>query len=117
MVIVATELIDDPLIKTISEQTDDRTVAYILANNPALTQTTEAAVEVMLAGNGGAKFRPGLNAKDFARFLIATSMSMLLGIIPGTQDPDVARRYIEVFVLPALVAHPPDARAVFLSVE
>lgn len=117
MVIVATELVDDPLIKNISEQTDERSVAYMLANNAAVTQMTEAAVEVMLAEDGGEQFRRGLQPKDLAHFLIATSMSMLLGVIPGTEDPEIARRYIEVFVLPALVAHPPDARTVFPSAD
>jgi hypothetical protein len=38
---------------------------------------------------------------------------VLLGVIPGIEDPATARRYIEVFVLPALVADPPPPRAVF----
>ncbi|WP_319458114.1 MULTISPECIES: hypothetical protein [unclassified Mycobacterium] len=61
--------------------------------------------------------RPELGGfEEFGRqlqFLIGTSMSMLLGVIPGTEDPEVARRYLEVFVLPALVADPPPPRDVF----
>jgi hypothetical protein len=48
-----------------------------------------------------------------AQFFISTSISMLLGVIPGTEDPETVRRYIDVFVLPAVVAHPPHPRAVF----
>ncbi|WP_319455869.1 MULTISPECIES: TetR/AcrR family transcriptional regulator [unclassified Mycobacterium] len=113
MVIVATELVDDPLIRNISDQTDERTVAHMLAHDAALTQLVEVGIEAMFAQDGGARFRPGVRPKDVAQFLIGTSMSMLLGVIPGTEDPAIARRYIEVFVLPALVADPPPPRAVF----
>jgi AcrR family transcriptional regulator len=112
-VIVATELIDDPLLRTISDQYDERTVAYMLANNSAVLQMAEAALEEMLNADGGARFRPGIRPKDLAQFLISTSISMLLGVIPGSEDPEVARRYIDVFMLPALVADPPPPRAVF----
>jgi hypothetical protein len=54
-----------------------------------------------------------LRPKDLAQFFISTSISMLLGVIPGTDEPETARRYIDVFVLPAIVAHPPHPRPVF----
>ena len=63
--------------------------------------------------SGGRKFRPELRPKDLAQFLIATNISMLLGVIPGVEDPEIARRYIDTFVLPALVADPPRPRSVF----
>ena len=113
MVIVATELIDDPLLKTISDQTDDRSVAQMLANNAGLAHMVEAAMEEMLKQEGAEQFRRNVRPKDLAQFLISTNISMLLGIIPGIEDPEMARRYIDVFVLPALVAHPPPPRAVF----
>jgi AcrR family transcriptional regulator len=113
MVIVATELVDDPLIKNISDQTDERTVAHMLAHDAGLTQLVEVGIDATLTQDGGARFRPGIRPKDLAQFLIGTSMSMLLGVIPGTEDPEVARRYLEVFMLPALVADPPPPRAVF----
>lgn len=113
MVIVATELIHDPLLKTISDQTDERTVAHMLANNAGLAQTVEAAIEDMCNQGGGKQFRRDVRPKDLAQFLISTNITMLLGVIPGIDDPETARRYIDVFVLPALVAHPPPPRAVF----
>lgn len=113
MVIVATELIHDPLLRTISDQSDERTVAHMLANNTALVQLVEASMEEMLASDGGNRFRPGLRPKDLAQFFISTSISMLLGVIPGTEDPETVRRYFDVFVLPAIVADPPKPRAVF----
>jgi AcrR family transcriptional regulator len=113
MVIVATELINDPLLRTISDQTDDRTVAHMLANNTGLAQMVEAAMEQMLKHDESAQFRRDLRPKDFAQFLISTNITMLLGVIPGIENPETARRYIDTFVLPALVAHPPKPRAVF----
>jgi hypothetical protein len=38
---------------------------------------------------------------------------MLLGVIPASEDPEMVRRYIDVFVLPAILAHPPHPRPVF----
>ena len=113
MVIVATELIHDPLLETISDQTDEGTVGHMLANNTALVQMVEPVMEQMLAADDANQFRRELRARDLAQFFISTSISMLLGVIPGTADPDVVRRYIDVFVLPAVLAHPPQPRAVF----
>jgi hypothetical protein len=45
-------------------------------------------------------------AHDLTQYLIATALSLLLGIIPGTED-------VDVFVLPAIVSNPPQPRSVF----
>jgi AcrR family transcriptional regulator len=113
MVIVATELIHDPLLKTISDESEEGTVGRMLANNSALVQMVEPVMAEMLSSDGGNQFRQGLRSKDLAQFFISTSISLLLGVIPGTEDPAAVRRYIDVFVLPAVVAHPPQPRAVF----
>jgi AcrR family transcriptional regulator len=112
-VIVATELVHDPLLKTISDQSEERTVGYMLANNTALVQMVEPLMEEMLASADGDQFRRDLRPKDLAQFFISTSISMLLGVVPGTDDPETVRRYVDVFVLPALLKHPPKPRAVF----
>ena len=104
---MATELVNDPLLKTISDQSDERTVGYMLANNTALVQVVEPVMEEMLATDGGDQFRRDLRPKDLAQFFISRSISMLL------DEPETARRYIDVFVLPAIVAHPPHPRPVF----
>lgn len=117
MVIVASELIKDPLVRAISDQTDDRTVATMLANNAALHHLVETSMAMMIAGDVGKTLRPGLEAKDLARFIIATSMSLLLGVVPGSEDPDTTRRYIAVFVLPAIAAEVAPATPVFTSDE
>ncbi len=113
MVIVATELIHDPLLKTISDQSDERTVAHMLANNAGLAEMVAATMEDMIKHDGAGLFRTDLRPKDLAQYLISTNITMLMGIVPGVEDPETARRYIDVFVLPALVAHPPPPRAVF----
>lgn len=112
MVMVATELIHDPLLATISDQTDDRTVAFMLANNATLLQMVESTIAAMMSDGAGGRLRPGLDPRDVAQYLIATNISMLLGLIPGVDEPGAARRYIEVFILPALVADPPPPGAV-----
>ena len=112
-VIVATELVHDPLLKTISDQSEEGTVGHMLANNAALVLMVEPVIEDMLASDGGDQFRRELRPKDLAQFFISTSISMLLGVIPGTEDPETARRYIDVFVLPALLKNPPRPRSVF----
>jgi hypothetical protein len=53
--------------------------------------------------------RPG----DVGQFIIATALAMLLGVIPDIDRPQTARRYVETFVLPAILAEPPAPRAVF----
>ncbi|UXA21043.1 TetR/AcrR family transcriptional regulator; helix-turn-helix transcriptional regulator [Mycobacterium sp. SMC-4] len=113
MVMVATELIHDPLLKTISDQTDDRTVAFMLANNPALHEIVQASIEAMMGQEDRGGLRSDLHPKDVATFLIGTNISMLLGVIPGVDNAQTARRYIDVFILPALMADPPPAGEVF----
>jgi hypothetical protein len=113
MVIVATELVHDPLLRTISDESDEGTVGRMLANNTALVQMVEPVMAEMLSSDDGRHFRRDLRPKDLAQYFISTSICMLLGVIPGTEDAQTVRRYIDVFVLPAIVAHPPKPRAVF----
>ena len=113
LVIVATELAHDPLLKTISEAADEGSIAQMLANSTAVRQLAEPLIEAMLREDAGQHFRRGINAADVTQFLIATALSLLLGIVPDSENADVARHYIEVFVLPAIIRDPPQPRAVF----
>lgn len=113
LVIVATELIDDPLLQTLSEQTDDGSVAHLVADAASLPDLVEQLVGAMIDDAAGQQLRPGLDAGDVAQFIITTSLTLLLGVIPEIQNPDTARRYIETFVLPAILADPPPPRPVF----
>lgn len=112
LVIVATELVADPLLNTIADQTTDGTIASLIANDSALAGLVTATAETMLADDA-AQFRPGLHPNDLAQFIIATSLSFLLKTVPGATDPDLARGYIETFVLPAIARQPPPPRRVF----
>lgn len=116
LVIVACELIHDPLLQTLSQQTDEGTVAHLVANDPELPRLMQTLVEAMQKGPGtadSARLRPGLRAGDVGQFIIATALAMLLGVIPDIDKPQTARRYVETFVLPAILAEPPPPRAVF----
>ncbi|MGP4055201.1 helix-turn-helix domain-containing protein [Mycobacterium sp. 4D054] len=111
LVIVATELIHDPLLQTLSEQTDDGTVAHLVATAAQLPELVEHLVAEM--GSGDGILRPGLRPGDVGQFLITTALTMLLGVIPGLDDPQTARRYVRTFVLPAILADPPAPDEVF----
>jgi AcrR family transcriptional regulator len=113
MVIVATQLIDDPLMKTIAAQTQEGTIASLIAEDDSLTMLAESGIAAIITSEQAATLRPGLNAHDVAQFIIATALSMLLHVIPGSDDPATARRYIETFVLPAILVNPPPAVHVF----
>ena len=113
MVIVATRLIDDPLMKTIAAQTPDGTIVSLIAEDDGLTTLAESAIAAMITSEQAAALRPGLHPHDVAQFIIATALSMLLHVVPGSDDPTTARRYIETFVLPAILANPPPALHVF----
>lgn len=113
LVIVATQLVHDPLLKTIAGQTPDGTIATLIANDESLTQMVQSMVEGMLAGDTTGEFRAGLHPHDLAQFIISTALGLLLDVVPGSTDPTVARRYLETFVLPAIVNRPPPATRVF----
>ena len=116
LVIVACELVYDPLLQTLSEQTDEGTVAHLVANDPELPRLVQTLVEAMQNGTDSgdsAQLRPGLRPGDVGQFIIATALAMLLGVIPDIDRPQTARRYVETFVLPAILAEPPAPRAVF----
>jgi hypothetical protein len=70
-------------------------------------------MESIIASDTAAQFRSGLHPHDLAQFIIATALSMLLEVIPGTTEPTVARRYVETFVLPAIINSPPPPERVF----
>ncbi|OCB54191.1 TetR family transcriptional regulator [Mycobacterium vulneris] len=111
LVIVATELVSDPLLNTIADQTTDGTIASLIANDSDLTELVQTTVEAMIADDAG-QFRTGLHAHDLAQFIIATALGFLVRAVP-VADPDVARSYIQTFILPAVVKKPPPPRRVF----
>lgn len=113
LVVVATELAHDPLLKTISEAADKGTVARMLASSTTVTRLAEPVIEAILREDAGKQFRRGISPQDLTQFLVTTALSLLLGIVPNSENADVARHYIEAFVLPAIIRDPPQPRAVF----
>lgn len=113
LVIVATELVHDPLLMTLADQSPDGTMASLIANDSGLVELVESVAESMLAEDTTGQFRAGLHPRDLGQFFISTALSLLLEVVPGTSDAAVARRYIQTFVLPAIVADPPPAERVF----
>lgn len=113
LAIVATELIHDPLLKTLSEHTDEGTVAHLVANDSELPHLIEQLVEFMAVNDSASRLRAGIPKGDIGRFITSTAITMLLGVIPGIDKVDTARRYVETFVLPAILEEPPEPRPVF----
>ncbi|WKG04679.1 TetR/AcrR family transcriptional regulator [Mycolicibacterium sp. HK-90] len=111
LVIVASELVSDPLLNTIADQTADGTIASLIANDSGLTELVKSTVETVVAD--GTPFRPGLHPNDLAQFIIATALSFLMKTVPAVTDPAVARSYIETFILPAILQESPEPRRVF----
>ncbi|MCG7595504.1 TetR family transcriptional regulator [Mycobacterium sp. C3-094] len=111
LVIVATELVDDPLLQTLSEQTQDGTIAQLIAQDRSLTELVTVLVDALDADRDG--LRDGLDPADLAQFLVSTAITLLMGVLPGSTDPDTTRRYLRTFVLPALLRNPPAPVRVF----
>ncbi|HME76760.1 MAG TPA: hypothetical protein VKI00_14240 [Mycobacterium sp.] len=78
-----------------------------------ISSPAEPLIEAALREDDGKHFRRDIGGHDVTQYLIATALSLLLGIIPGTEDIAVARHYIDVVVLPAIVTDPLRPRAVF----
>lgn len=114
LVIVATEVVQDPLLRVISEHTDEGNIAALITRSATLGELLAALYEMGFR-QAGPQLRPGLHARDAARFVLSTALGLLLGLIPGAQDADQVRRYVRVFVLPALLADPPPAGLVFTT--
>ncbi|OHV05670.1 TetR/AcrR family transcriptional regulator [Mycobacterium talmoniae] len=112
LVIVATEVGHDPLLRVISEHTDEGNVAALIARSATLSQVLAGQFEIGFR-QAGDYLRAGLRPADAARFVLSVALGLLLGLIPGVDDADQVRRYVRVFVLPALVADPPPAAPVF----
>lgn len=114
LVIVATEVSQDPLLRVISEHTDEGNVAALIARSETLSELLAGMYEAGFR-QAGAQLRPGLHSADAARFVLSAALGLLLGLIPGVQDAEQVRRYVRVFVLPALLADPPPAGPVFTA--
>ncbi len=112
LVIVATEVAKNPLLQVLSERADGSSLASLIVDAPNLVDVLKSMYEGVFAGRADV-MRPGLPPADAARYVLGTALSLLLGVIPNTDDPKQVRRYVRTFVLPALVAAPPEPEEVF----
>jgi AcrR family transcriptional regulator len=111
-VVVATELVRDPLFAVFAERTDTGNVAQLLVNAQQYTDFLEPLFDQMVKADK-AFLRKGIRSSDAAKFLVGTAMAFLLGVVPGADDPDQVRRYVTAFILPAIMASPPEPGPVF----
>ena len=111
-VVVATEMARDPLFQVFAEKTDRGNVAEMLVNASPFMDFVEPLFVQMLQSDA-TFLRKGIRSGDAATFLVGTSMSFLLGLVPGSDDADQVRRYVTTFILPAVMASPPKPGAVF----
>lgn len=116
LVIVATEVAHDPLLRVISEHTDEGNVAALIARSVTLSELLAGLYEIGFE-QAGEQLRAGLRPGDAARFVLSVALGLLLGLVPGADDAGRVRRYVQVFVLPALMADPPPAGPVFVPPE
>lgn len=112
MVIVAIEITHNPLMRVLSQRDENSTAATVIMDSPSLIAVITEMYEALFASEF-AHIRPGLSPKDAARYAISTAFSLLLGIVPGHDNPDQVRRYVKTFVLPALITDPPAPIQVF----
>ncbi|ORA60797.1 helix-turn-helix domain-containing protein [Mycobacteroides franklinii] len=113
LVIVSVEVGANPLLRVLADRDDHGTVASLIVNAPNLIDLLTA----MYAGVFSTRMtevRQGVRPEDAARYVLSVALSLLLGLIPGTDNPEQVRRYVRVFVLPTLLANPPEPEAVFI---
>lgn len=91
---------------------DEGNVAALIARSAMLGELLAGLYELGFR-QAAPQLRPGLHSRDAARFVLSTALGLLLGLSPGVQDADQVRRYVGVFVLPALLIDPPPAGPVF----
>lgn len=113
LVIVATEVGTNPLLAVLTERGDGISVATLISNAPNLLNLLTSMYDGLFSAHAD-DMRPGLRPHDAARYILSVALSLLMGAVPGTDDPKHIRRYVHTFVLPTLLAHPPEPEDVFI---
>jgi len=116
LAIMAVEVGQNPVLRILAERDGDGSVAALIVNAPQLSDLLVSLLTATVASRPD-EIRPGLQPQDAARYLLFIALGLLLGLIPGADDPGQVKRYARTFVLPALLANPPEAEAVFLTME
>ena len=110
-VLIATDLVEDPLFKVFAEQTDGGNIANMLTGAPQYIGYVESLLDGLVGGKG--ILRESLRHRDVAQYLLGFAMNLLVSVTPSWDDPDELRRYVRTFVLPAILAEPPEPESVF----
>lgn len=112
LVIVATEVRQNPILRVLSEHDEKSSVATLIVTAPNLVTLLGSMYEGLFKAQV-ISMRPGLQPADAAQYVLGVALSLLMDAIPGADDAAQVRRYVRVFVLPALLAEPPAAEPVF----
>lgn len=111
LVFVTTEVAHDPVLSVLASGTEHG-VASLLANSDVLGAKVSGLYEQLFA-LFSARLRPGLHPGDAGRYVLSVALALLMRAIPGSDDAQTVRRYVQTFVLPAVVIDPPGPAAVF----
>lgn len=112
LAIVAIEVGRNPLLRILAERDRDGSVATLIVNAPRLRDLLISLFTGTVGSRPG-DIRPGLAPQDAAGYLLFVALGLLLGLIPGVDDPDQVKRYVRTFVLPSLLSNPPAPEPVF----
>lgn len=107
-----TGMAQDPVYMILTDRNDRENIASLPARE-SLVAAVEALLMGIQHGRGKPFLRKGLRPLDAAHFVITSTLALLSGLIPGSADADQIRRYVRVFVLPALMADAPPVEPVF----
>ena len=111
LVFMTTVAVRDPLLTLLSSD-KEYGVASLLAKSPILGNKVSELYEglfVMLRDC----LRPGLEPGDVGRYVLSVALTLLMSVVPGSDSPDTVRRYVQTFILPAIITDPPAATVVF----
>ncbi len=111
LVFVTTVVNRDPLL-TLLASGAEHGLASLLANSVVLGAKVSGLYEQLFA-LFPERLRAGLEPSDTGRYVFSVALALLMHVIPGSDDEDAVRRYVRTFVLPAIVAVPPEPTRVF----
>jgi len=111
LVFVTTVVSRDPLLVLLSSG-GEHGLASLLTNSPVLSAKVSGLYERLFLVYRD-HLRPGLEPGDVGRYVLSMALTLLMNVIPGSDDADMVRRFIHTFVLPAIVRLPPQPGPVF----
>lgn len=111
LVFVTTVVRKDPLLAMLASSAGHG-LAGLLTNSAVLSGKVSGLYE-QLFDLFRERLRAGLEPGDVGRYVLTVALALLMDFIPGSDDPDTVRRYVSTFVLPGILAIPPQPTRVF----